>query len=391
MADYIPFVNSIGDWDLVKEKFADSKIIRTTANNRGLIRTLSKGHDLWIDPATDALDNWPVESRSRLADYLNRLTGIDRLVDSNFQMKPKKEVLREFVESALQACISHNPQWVTLPLLPWKHETKRGRINKKISDLCADWRQSNPRFEGKFILPAIMTNWNQLKLSEGTRDNVVDCFKRSTADGLWVVNTDLREISNPTAELRERIDLLVRFHSDIRIRGSVRNGRFVVGGPYWGINVLLWSKGLSDYPAIGIGRRFEYNSPGGFAKRPKSRVVIPSLYRLVVADPELRQWLQSLKERTELESDVEIEFTSLSRGMVDHNYGPRWCRQQVAGFYSNWLKKLQSAQKDSRALVLYQLLSRAYVLGKQLPDDLPKGNKPRGPHKVAEHLMLNCL
>lgn len=66
-------------------------------------------------------------------------------------------------------------------------------------------------------------------------------------------------------------------------------------------------------------------------------------------------------------------------------------RRQTAEAYKNWFHNIQQVPPVARALTLYQDLSLAYVLGKQLPP-LPKSEGPgRDPSIVAQQLMLNCL
>jgi len=66
-------------------------------------------------------------------------------------------------------------------------------------------------------------------------------------------------------------------------------------------------------------------------------------------------------------------------------------RRQIAGFYQDWLAKLESVPTSSRALTLYQDLSAAFVLGSRLKpfernlEDVPN------PAIIAKQLMVNCL
>ena len=69
---------------------------------------------------------------------------------------------------------------------------------------------------------------------------------------------------------------------------------------------------------------------------------------------------------------------------------------QIARFYARWLQGIQDVPPEGRALALYQDLSSAFILGRQL-GPLPKTSLPQAPArvreagKVAEQLMLHCL
>jgi hypothetical protein len=71
-------------------------------------------------------------------------------------------------------------------------------------------------------------------------------------------------------------------------------------------------------------------------------------------------------------------------------------RNQVAKFQKEWFDEVEAVPQPGRALALYQELSSAFVVGRQLPS-LPKTALPNSPEKireagkVAEQLMLQCL
>jgi hypothetical protein len=68
-----------------------------------------------------------------------------------------------------------------------------------------------------------------------------------------------------------------------------------------------------------------------------------------------------------------------------------WQKKQIASFYKSWIARIESIPNDGRALVLFQELSTAYVLGKNLPDIPSETGRARKPWVVAQQLMLNCL
>jgi hypothetical protein len=72
-------------------------------------------------------------------------------------------------------------------------------------------------------------------------------------------------------------------------------------------------------------------------------------------------------------------------------------KDQLASVYKDWIDNITATVPNERALRLYEDLSRAYVLGRRLPQ-MPKGVLSgdgsagvREPGKVAEQLMLMSL
>jgi hypothetical protein len=105
---------------------------------------------------------------------------------------------------------------------------------------------------------------------------------------------------------------------------------------------------------------------------------------------ELRNWLEKVLPRLNPTDDAYREFSALRDrfSLVTERDN---AKNQVAQFYVRWFEKIASVSAAGRALALYQDLSSAFVLGKQLPP-LPKSEAPgQTPSKVAEQLMLNCL
>jgi hypothetical protein len=47
-----------------------------------------------------------------------------------------------------------------------------------------------------------------------------------------------------------RFPALIKFHQEIN--ASLPREAVSVAGPYWGLNLVLWAKGIVKHPAIGI-------------------------------------------------------------------------------------------------------------------------------------------
>jgi hypothetical protein len=164
-----------------------------------------------------------------------------------------------------------------------------------------------------------------------------------------------------------------------------------VGGPYWGLNVVLWARGLINYPAVGLGNGYQYSCAGGIMKAGNTRIALTPLRRQAVVSAELESWLR--ESLTKL-APKDVAYQELKHlldrfGLFESN--KRASRRQIASYYSAWFRSIQSHPPHGRALALYQDLSSAYVLGKGLPA-LPKTeDTARRPEVTARQLMLSCL
>jgi hypothetical protein len=185
---------------------------------------------------------------------------------------------------------------------------------------------------------------------------------------------------------RTRFPGLISFHEELI--ASLQGTTFVVGGPYWGLNLVLWSKGLIHYPAVGLGNRYQYHLAGGHLLQGKSRIALDPLKRLVVVNRDLEQWLSGALKKMPPSDPAYIWFAALLARFPVLLRGNN--RKQIAATYKKWIDSLASVPSAGRSLTLYQQLSSSYVLGKSLPD-LPEKGTARRPERVAQQLMLVCL
>ena len=149
---------------------------------------------------------------------------------------------------------------------------------------------------------------------------------------------------------------------------------------------------MCDYPAIGTGTAYRYYISGGRLAKGKARVALPPLRRWAVADISLREWLNKALQELSPSDPAAKSFAKLSSRFQSLS-SVAAARAQVANFYKKWFDKIAAADPKGRGLALYQDLSSAFVLGRQLRDvRLPASEAPgRDPARVAQQLMVNCL
>jgi hypothetical protein len=147
---------------------------------------------------------------------------------------------------------------------------------------------------------------------------------------------------------------------------------------------------LVTHPAIGLGNSYQYHVPGSIITGGKSRLALTPIRRLAIATPQLRTWLEKASSQLSASDPTAVDFATMVKdfGKLQVPLEGRW---QISKFYKGWFDKFSTLPPSGRALALYQDLSSAYVLGKNLPK-LPEEEKTaRSPARIAKQLMLNCL
>lgn len=393
MASYIPFVNTLSDCRRLKFYPGATKL-RVSLETIGTFRKeLPKRLPLWIDPAMDGY-HYLLISNDRSTSwkkYIKQFKNSQILSNTSFLKKRELEKVKQFVTSILDKCNKLNPDWITVPQLPIVEGTSRNKINRALAAATSEWKEHSG-FNGKFILPLIFTHQEQLKGKTEWRKKLTvakTCYRDSGAFGVWTVDSSLSD-QKGSGKYDKRFQALIEFHKDLQ--QDFPDG-MIIAGPYWGMNLILWVRGLCDYPAIGLGTAYQYHISGGFfPKSTKTRLAIPPLRRWAVAESSLKTWLDNVLEQLDPTDTAYKHFLYLRNNFSLLSI-QETAKDQVAKFYKKWIDKLEDTPPPGRALALYQDLSSAYVTGKQekLPE-LPRSEAPgRAPEKVAQQFMLNCL
>lgn len=403
MADHIPFVLGTEDCNVLRDVYSDSSIVRVSFQTIGkVLNNLPAGPRLWLDAGVDGLDRWKPRRTTKSGEetkryeaydrYIEQFTGYNRIGDPDFQSQPQRKIVSQFVQSVLDACrsISKEPAWLSVPQLPMVNDSRRNRINRYLAQSAAEWKATR-RYSGKMILPVIFTDRRQVALKTlRKRQLVEECYELAGSQGFWIVDSKLDD-HDGSGTLDKRFQDIVRFHQELNESKSLPSDAISIAGPYWGMNLVLWARGLVHHPAIGLGGTYKYYIPGFTPTAANKRLAIPSLRRWVLARPELKDWFRNALTRVAGGDAAFSEFEALSRSLDQILRLPiQYSRVQLARFYKGWFDALASVPPNGRALALYQDLSKAFVLGRSLPT-LPRMEKNKRPDRVAQQLMLNCL
>lgn len=384
MARHIPFLNSDEGLALYGKHLTDSDFVRIPLDRAArIVPRLPPRTKVWIDAGLDGLDDLP----SRTTDwqkYIRAFPHASQIGDPAFHSSPTRPIVQTFVDSVLNACALHRPALITVPLLPFCDGTERNKVNRHLAEAAGKWRASHSG-SVSMILPGIFTHQRQItsKVTRGLKIKEIEkCFTLSNADGFWIVDSDLKDDCGSGPIPKTRMPSVIHFHEELNSKVSTT---LRIAGPYWGLNLLLWSKGLIDFPAIGLGTGFQYQLAGGHPSTPKPRLAIPSLRRRVETSPELKTWLHSVLQKIGPSHPAQAELNRLHTnfaGLVAN------FKSQIVEFYKSWFDLLDSVPSAGRSTALFQDTAQAYAFGKSL-DHLP--DKCRRPEAVAEHLMLNAL
>ncbi|HET9183802.1 MAG TPA: hypothetical protein VFP59_16850 [Candidatus Angelobacter sp.] len=389
MTDYIPFINSQGDCEIATSLYSDAVAFRISLESAEKhCPLLPSGPKRWIDAAIDGLHHDLGNLSASYAKHVTHLTGYQEIVDPAFQAAPKTQVVATFVKSALDLCLQHAADWVSVPQLPIVGDASRNKINKSLAGAARAWKQQTG-FTGKLILPVIFTNQKQInKKTERTKklSSVSTCYKAALADGVWVVDSSLND-QDASDTFNKRFSELIKLHKELNEK--LLDDAITVAGPYWGMNLVMWARGLVRYPAIGLGTGYRYSIPGIIPSQGKTRVALGPLRRWASAKPELKEWLSETVKSLAADPINAAEFSSLEKDF-SHLLVKKHANVQIAKFYRNWFQKFAALPPSGRALALYHDLSSSYVLAKGL-EELPEEGTARRPERIQQQLMMNCL
>ena len=388
VTDQIPFVSSQKDCGVLQRHYPDSVVARVPLERWSRIASIFPSKiGLWVDPGVDGLHNWEINGDNRYNEGVKQFQSHDKIGNPEFQKKPDKDVVRGFIDSVMDACmVNRTPAWITIPQLPVVNDSGRNKINRCLAQFAGEWRMRR-KFNGKLLLPIIFTKQNQVKGRTVRKDPLSlarKCYDDAGADGVWVADSSLND-QEGSGSLVKRFHGLIDFHSELN--RLLPSQAITIAGPYWGINLILWTRGLVRHPAIGLGRTYRYHLPGIRFLPGNDHIALPPLRRWATTSQQLQAWLAKVVPKVPHGDKAYGELNA-----IQHNYNAIIVnpRNQVAEFYRKWLDVLASIPSSGRTFALFQQFSSAYVLGKALAEPLPKTEKTAWPPgRVAEQFMLS--
>lgn len=382
MKSAVWFPSSAGDLRKNLRHFSGARAVRlplSIASTAALPPTCKR----WLDPEIEAL-YYAERISGPSKQTLESTEGFSEIATTSFLEKPDKSVLMPFVETLMDRCLKEKPDWISVPQLPVPNGSERNKINRQMAEITGKWAKDRS-FQGRLVLPAIFTNQKQLnrKTERNPKLTALErAAKSSGASAIWAVDASLTDYLGSKTFEQKRFPGVLGLHADLKEKFP---GKLIIGGPYWGLNLVLWAKGAINHP--GIGTSFRYLIQGGIASRPKSRIALRPLRRLVVYSPELKDWLRAVARK---KGHGQSDFRELLHPSGDFAI-PEAAKNQILRFYAGWVDDLTDVSEDGRSLALYQDFSSAYVLGQSLSRLPRSAGLPSAPGEVAKQLMLFCL
>jgi hypothetical protein len=394
MADHIPFVTGEDGGAIAKNTYRDADIIRMPLDRaERFAPLLTSPKQLWLDPCVDGLHDLETRrskpgNKRPWFEYMKDFTNFEKIGLPSYQAKPLRAEVHSFVKAILDACALHKPAWITVPQLPLVDTSERNKINRSLAEATGSWR-STTGYHGRLILPLVFTHQDQVNLKTARNPKVqqaAHCYRAAQADGLWVVDKSLTDDSGSSTLRNKRFPGIIGLHEELN---ACMPSKIRIAGPYWGLNLLLWARGLVDYPAIGIGSGYQFFMAGGHTNTASAKLALPSLRRRVGVGPQLKAWLDEALAKLAPSHPMHQELSEIKKQYPALSQAQR-AREQVATFYKSWFDAIAGVPKAGRSMALFQDLSAAYALGKGLPELVDEGTARR-PEAVAEQLMLSCL
>lgn len=392
MANYIPFITSQPARKLVKDHYDNAQIGRVPLDAAEKLTPLPGSIKLWIDAGVDGLHDLELrksrpDRRNSWYELMKTIDGFDKVADPSFAANPDSKLVKQFVKKLLDLCVEYDPAWITVPQLPVVDDARRNKINRALAKATGEWKSMH-RVAVRLILPIVFTNQRQINGKTQRNPKIAQagrCYHDAQADGFWVVDSTLTDESGSRTLRNTRLPAIIALHQEFNeeIASTIR-----IAGPYWGMNLVLWARGLVDYPAIGVGNAYQYFLSGGPANPPATRLALSPLRRRANVPP-LRTWLSKTLSSIGSAHPAYKDFELIQKQLTLLS-DPETARSQVSKFYRSWLDMLALTPRPGRSLGLFQDLSTAYALGKSLTELAAEGTARR-PESVAEPLMLNCL
>jgi hypothetical protein len=391
MSYHIPFVNSKSDIDIACTVFKDSEFFRVAPSQASALRAKLPGARLWVDARVDGLHHYSKANDEEWKKEVGKFGGAEAIANlAQGSGVLDKNLVKKFVEAALNACYHSEPEWVSVPQIPIHQEINRNKLNKAMAKAAGEWKIGT-KATCKMMLPIILTHQslvNQKTDRNGHIKAAAVNYSEAKAEGAWTVEASLSDQDGANTFPTKRFPGLVAFHEELV--EALGDSAVHVGGPYWAMNLVLWARGAIDYPGIGLGSAFQYFVPGVTPSAGKVRVVVEAIRRCAVVSG-LREWIPKALKAKGLPQPASQSLRDLHDAIVK-GLDKIPARQRTASFYKQWIDKIAANHPDGRAVALYQDLSAAFVAGSAMPVlDEAEGPATREPAKVARQLMMSCL
>lgn len=377
----VPFVTTRSDVACLNELGFKPKLHRRTPYSKAGAVT----GDVWLDLG---MDGFPIGKEERWATWWNAVANADKFRDLMFVGRPEKGAVSQAIGAALTKAGALSAKRVSVPQLPHAADARHNKLNKLLAAAFTEWRSASG-YAGEATLPVIIASKQSLE-SKTERDKktktVSELAEVAGAGSLWVVDATLEDQAGTTT-FEKRFGHLIEFHSALT---QFENCQRIVAGPYWGVGLVLFARGLATEVAVGVGSAYRYYRPGTIiTSGATSRIAVTPIRRWAKLSPQLVDWLDKARSLFPPSSSTAVEFSALAAFVASAD--EQAARRQVAKFHLEWATWLEKTPAAQRPMALFQDLSGAYAAAKFLPPIPSEEGVAAVPHTTAKQLMLHCL
>ena len=228
---HLPFVNTPTDLGLLKRFYPRPQLVRVKARKQAIIGKIQKsGLDLWVDCGVDGLHR----REKATPEWHKWIAGLFPEWAAVLDSTASSPLPSAFTSSVLEVAAAYHPKWLSIPQVPHVDDGSRNNLNRLLAKATRSWADKN-QFDGKLILPVILTHRNQTRDRTSRRkkiDAVKSILSKCPAYGIWVVDSNLddHKVSGTSQKyLRQLID----FHTELNTTAQIEPLNKIVG-PYWG-------------------------------------------------------------------------------------------------------------------------------------------------------------
>lgn len=402
--EYVPLVRTQGEYRIVSSIMKDADVVRMSAEFADTYE-VDDSWRLWLDPGFDGYEfvfenGWYGKGDGQgWHGWIQQFNGYDLLQSESNASDAAQGDVDDFVARVLDSIVENDPHMISVPQVPYGLGTARHGINRKLAKATGKWKESNwPK--GTLILPAVLLHHDayRTRAASSPKVNAISrALELSRATGVWIVHADFDDLAGKGNFDRDRFPSLIGFHE--QLAEALPAKTFTCAGPYWGINLILWARGIVDVPVIGCGGAYRYYlpKPPQVLQRASTKIAIPPLRRWYGVNSELLRWVKTAKGKFPPRNEVReaLQQIESSLGQFLGPGGRTPAMRQSAEFYYDWLCEIREVQLRGRGLFLFQDFSKAVVNGSHIGTKLPKqsglSSDARDPGFIAQQFMLQCL
>jgi hypothetical protein len=247
---FVPFLRANNDLNHLESFYGDAPFCRISLEREKWAEKLSAKHSVWIDVALDGIQQSVLNPD--YSEYINKHGDLTVLKASDFLKSPKRGDIEQPIIAFLNAAKALSPYAISIPQLPHSDGVENNKTNKILFSISTEWKAATGG-DIKLILPVIFTNQRQLN-KKTDRNGKIAFIKgllgKASVDGVWITDQSLEDQAGTGNFDKERFPGIVDFFKEFRAACSLN---IVIAGPFWGLGLLLWSRGLASHFAIGMG------------------------------------------------------------------------------------------------------------------------------------------